>query len=43
MTDKDLCGGLIRPHILHHAAKESVFGLDLIGRLSSLVTGCYRP
>lgn len=27
MTDKDLYGGLIRLHILHHAAEEPVFGL----------------
>lgn len=33
MTDKDLYGGLIRLHILHHAAKESVFGLGLIEEL----------
>ena len=33
MTDKDLYGGLIRLHILHHAAKESVFGLGLIQEL----------
>ncbi|EFP4039588.1 TPA: PadR family transcriptional regulator, partial [Proteus mirabilis] len=26
MTDKDLYGGLIRLHILHHAAEEPVFG-----------------
>ncbi|EAM5517287.1 PadR family transcriptional regulator, partial [Escherichia coli] len=25
MTDKDLYGGLIRLHILHHAAEEPVF------------------
>ncbi len=33
MTDKDLYGGLIRQHIFHHAAKESVFGLGLIEEL----------
>ena len=27
MTDKDLYGGLIRQHILHHAAEEPIFGL----------------
>jgi PadR family transcriptional regulator, regulatory protein PadR len=30
MTDKDLYGGLIRLHILHHAAEESIFGLGII-------------
>ncbi|MDG6614119.1 hypothetical protein QCF18_14850 [Staphylococcus aureus] len=30
MTDKDLYGGLIRLHILHHAAEEPVFGLALL-------------
>lgn len=30
MTDKDLYGGLIRLHILHHAAEEPVFGLGII-------------
>lgn len=33
MTDKDLYGGLIRLHILHHAAKEPVFGLGIIEEL----------
>src|SRR3990167_5073693 len=33
MTDKDLYGGLIRLHILHHAAEESVFGLGIIEEL----------
>lgn len=36
MTDKDLYGGLIRLHILHYAAKESVFGLGLIEELRHL-------
>lgn len=33
MTDKDLYGGMIRLHILHHAAKEPVFGLGIIEEL----------
>lgn len=33
MTDKDLYGGLIRLHILHHAAEEPLFGLGLIAEL----------
>ena len=33
MTDKDLYGGLIRLHILHHAAKEPIFGLGIIEEL----------
>lgn len=33
MTDKDLYGGLIRLHILHHAAKEPVFGLGIMEEL----------
>jgi DNA-binding PadR family transcriptional regulator len=33
MTDKDLYGGLIRLHILHHAAEEPVFGLGIIVEL----------
>ncbi|WP_431834032.1 hypothetical protein [Escherichia coli] len=33
MTDKDLYGGLIRLHILHHAAEEPVFGLGIIEEL----------
>lgn len=32
-TDQDLYGGLIRLHILHHAAQESVFGLGIIEEL----------
>jgi PadR family transcriptional regulator len=31
--DQDLYGGLIRLHILHHASKESVFGLWFIEEL----------
>lgn len=33
MTDKDLYGGLIRLHILHHAAEAPVFGLGIIEEL----------
>ncbi len=33
MTDKDLYGGLIRLHILHHAAEEPVFGFGIIEEL----------
>jgi DNA-binding PadR family transcriptional regulator len=33
MTDKDLYGGLIRLHILHHAAEKPIFGLGIIEEL----------
>ena len=33
MTDKDLYGGLIRLHILHHASEKPVFGLGIIEEL----------
>jgi PadR family transcriptional regulator PadR len=33
MEDKDLYSGLIRLHILHHAAKEPIFGLGIIEEL----------
>ncbi len=33
MTDKDLYIGLIRLHVLHHAAVEPVFGLGIIEEL----------
>jgi DNA-binding PadR family transcriptional regulator len=33
VTDKDLYGGLIRLHILHHAAEEPIFGLGIIKEL----------
>ena len=33
MTNKDLYGGLIRLHILHHAAEEPIFGLGIIEEL----------
>lgn len=35
MTDKDLYGGLIRLHILHHAAEGPVFGFSIIEELRS--------
>ena len=34
MTDKDLYSGLIRLHILHHAAHEPLFGLGIIEELA---------
>ena len=33
MDDKDLYSGLIRLHILHHAAREPIFGLAIIEEL----------
>ncbi|MDA8095128.1 MAG: PadR family transcriptional regulator [Betaproteobacteria bacterium] len=33
MTDKDLYVGLIRLHVLHHAAVEPIFGLGIIEEL----------
>ncbi|MHA3885476.1 hypothetical protein [Stutzerimonas degradans] len=33
MTDEDLYGGLIRLHILHHAAEAPIFGLAIIEEL----------
>lgn len=33
MDDKDLYSGLIRLHILHHAAHEPIFGLAIIEEL----------
>jgi DNA-binding PadR family transcriptional regulator len=33
MGDRDLYAGLIRLHILHHAAKEPIFGLAMIEEL----------
>jgi DNA-binding PadR family transcriptional regulator len=33
-TDRDLYSGLIRLHILHHAAEEPVFGLGMAEELS---------
>ena len=33
MDDRDLYGGLIRLHVLHHAAKEPIYGLAMIEEL----------
>lgn len=33
MDDRDLYAGLIRLHVLHHAAKEPVYGLAMIEEL----------
>ena len=33
MDDKELYVGLIRLHILHHAAEEAIFGLGIIEEL----------
>jgi PadR family transcriptional regulator len=33
MEDQDLYSGLIRLHVLHHAAKEPIFGLGIIEEL----------
>ena len=33
MDDKDLYSGLIRLHILYHACKEPIFGLQMIEEL----------
>ena len=33
MADQDLYSGLIRLHILYHASKESIFGLEMIREL----------
>jgi DNA-binding PadR family transcriptional regulator len=33
MSDQDLYSGLIRLHVLHHAAHEPVFGLGMIREL----------
>jgi DNA-binding PadR family transcriptional regulator len=32
--DRDLYGGLIRLHVLHHACEEPVFGLGMIEELN---------
>jgi len=34
MDDRYLYAGLIRPHVLHHAVKESVYGLAMIEELA---------
>lgn len=33
MDDRELYGGLIRLHVLHHAAKEPIYGLAMIEEL----------
>ncbi len=33
MEDKDLYSGLIRLHVLYHACKADIFGLDMIEEL----------
>jgi PadR family transcriptional regulator PadR len=33
-ADRDLYSGLIRLHVLHHAAKEGMFGLGMIEELA---------
>lgn len=33
-TDKDLYSGLIRLHVLHHAAEEPIFGLGIMEELA---------
>ena len=33
MGERDLLGGLIRLHILHHAAKEAIFGVGIMEEL----------
>jgi DNA-binding PadR family transcriptional regulator len=33
MLDKDLFSGIVRLHVLHHAAEGPVFGLELIDEL----------
>jgi len=33
-ADKDLYSGLIRLHVLHHAAEEPIFGLGMIEELT---------
>jgi DNA-binding PadR family transcriptional regulator len=34
MTDRDLYGGLIRLHLLHHACEEPLYGLAMIEELA---------
>ena len=45
--DKDLYSGLIRLHILHHAAKEPLFGLWMVEELArhgyKMSTGTLYP
>jgi PadR family transcriptional regulator len=33
MPEQDLCTGLIRLHVLHHASAEVIFGLGMIAEL----------
>ncbi len=33
-SDRDLYSGLIRLHVLHHAAEEAVFGLGMVEELA---------
>src|SRR5437763_5894450 len=33
-ADRDLYSGLIRLHVLHHAAEEPIFGLGMIAELA---------
>lgn len=33
-SDRDLYSGLIRLHVLHHAAKEPIFGLGMVEELT---------
>ena len=35
MTDRDLYGGLIRLHLLHHAAESPLYGFSMIEELAS--------
>jgi DNA-binding PadR family transcriptional regulator len=34
MHDRDLYSGLIRLHVLHHAAEEPIFGLGMVEELA---------
>ena len=34
MGERDLLSGLIRPHILHHAARESIYGAWIMQELA---------
>jgi len=34
MTDRDLYGGLIRLHLLHHAAESPLYGFSMIEELA---------
>jgi len=38
MTDRDRYSGLIRLHILHHAAAEPIFGLGIISGWAGTAT-----